>query len=217
MQILFRRRFILLILILLFFTGCNIKLVGISENFARQLSNYEIGKQSFDSEDPLLKKRMILISGGINDSKLQAISQKLIFLDRKSPSKPIQLLINSGGGNSTSYLSVSNMIKSIKSPVNTVNIGLCGSSAAMLIQSATGKRYAVKDTAFIIHNPKGKPHDLLKMYVKLQEKLYEECCELPKEWFPLKDKEYTFSAEQAKEYNFVDEVIDRIGACGNPK
>jgi ATP-dependent protease ClpP protease subunit len=102
------------------------------------------------------------------------------------------------------------MIKSIESPVDTVNIGLCGSSAAMLIQSATGKRYAVKNTAFIIHNPKGKPEDLVKMYVKLQNELYKECCKLPEEWFPLEDKEYTFSAEEAKKYGFVDEVIDSI-------
>lgn len=81
---------------------------------------------------------------------------------------------------------------------------------ALLIQSATGTRYAVENTAFIIHEPSGSPKDLTKMYKEYQEEIFRSRCELPQGWLPLGKEEYTFSAEEALEYKFVDEVIDSI-------
>ena len=174
------------------------------DNLAKELSDYGVGETAFDANDPLLEKRTIFICGGFNISLAQTVCRQLVYLDSESKTEPIKLLINSPGGDGTAYLSITNMINSISAPVDTINIGFCGSAAAMLIQSATGKRYAVKDTAFMIHDTKGSPKDLSDMYSKLQEGIYRSCCELPDDWLPLKDGEYVFSAEDAKTYKFVD-------------
>lgn len=199
-------------LCLLIPAGCSVKF-GYPINYAHlseELSEHEIAQSGFDLNDPLLKKRMILISGGFNRSMAKSVCKKLIYLDTQSQTETIALLINSNGGDCTSYQSVTSIIKSIDAPVDTVNIGLCASMGALLIQSATGKRYAVKNTAFIIHEPSGKPKDLTKMYKELQEDIFQSKCNLPEDWLPIDDEEYTFSADEALEYQFVDEVIDEI-------
>jgi len=200
-----------LALCLLTLSGCSVR-VGYQINYeqlAAELHDHEVGKASFDSQDPLLQKRMILLCGGFNDSTAQTICQQLAYLDAQSKTEPIKLLINSRGGMGNAYLTISNMIKSIDAPVDTVNIGFCGSAGAMLIQSATGKRYAQKDTAFLIHDVKGGSKELREIYSQLQKDLYKSRCDLPEEWMSLK-KDYTFTTKEALEYNFIDEVIDTI-------
>lgn len=198
--------------VLLILSGCSVR-IGYPINYERlseELSEHEIGQSSFDLNDPLLKKRMILISSGFNRSMAKTVCKQLIYLDTQSQTEPITLVINSNGGDCTTYQSITSVIKSIHAPVDTVNIGLCGSMGALLMQSATGKRYAVKDTAFIIHEPSGRPKDLTKMYKELQEDIFKSRCSLPEDWLPIGDEEYTFSADEALEYEFVDEVIDAI-------
>lgn len=190
--------------------GCSVNLDSVNEHqLAEEFRNYEIAAPTFDRNDPLLEKRVIMLNGSINFANAQTICKKLVYLDGRSTVEPIKLLINSGGGDGTGYMTITNTIKSIDAPVDTVNIGLCGSAAAMLIQSATGKRYAQKDTAFLIHDVSGNPKELKDIYSTFQEELYRSRCNLPADWLPLK-KEYTFNAQDALKYNFVDEVVDKI-------
>ena len=196
----------------LFLSGCRIKLTSPInfERLSQELSDYEIAQSPFNTSDPLLNKRIILISGGFNKSMAKTVCKQLVYLDQQSSTEPIKLLINSDGGDCTVYQNITNLINSIQAPVDTVNVGVCASMGALLIQSATDKRYAVKDTAFLIHEPSGKPKEINTMYKELQEQVLKTRCDLPEDWIPIGDKERIFSAEKALEYKFVDEVIDSI-------
>lgn len=196
----------------LFLFGCSVKL-GYPINYERlskELSNYEIGQSSFNPNDPLLQNRIILVSGGVNKAMSKTVCRQLVYLDQQSSTEPIKLLINSDGGDCTVYQNITHIINSIDAPVDTVNVGVCASMGALLIQSATGKRYAVKDTIFLIHEPRGTPKEIKAMYKELQEKVFITCCNLPEKWIPLGDKNHIFSTNDALEYQFVDEVIDSI-------
>ena len=197
---------------LLTLAGCNIRF-GYPINYeqlSEELSDYEIAKTAFDQNDPLLQKRVVLISGGFNRSMTKTICKQLIYLDEQSQTEPIMLLINSSGGDCTSYQSITGVIKSLDAPVDTVNIGTCASMGALLIQSATGTRYALKDTMFMIHEPSGRPKEFTQHYRKLQEEVLRTRCNFPESWLPIGDREHIFSAAEALEYQFVDEVIEAM-------
>ena len=131
-------------LCLFILSGCKVYVGNINyKRLSEELSDYEVSKQSFDVNDPLLSKRSILISGGINKSMARTVCRQLIYLDEQTQDEPITLLINSDGGDCTAYQNIHTIIQSIRSPVDTVNVGVCASMGALLIQSATGKRYAV--------------------------------------------------------------------------
>ncbi len=107
-------------------------------------------------------------------------------------------------------MAIRNTIKSIDTPVNTINMGLCASSAFTLYQSATGKRYACEGSAFMIHEGKGEPQKLVQMYIKDQEELIRTRCNVPADWLPIGKREFIFSAEDALKYQVVDEIITKI-------
>lgn len=204
------RQIIAAVLLLLCISGCSVILDSVDEEeLASQLRNFEIGQPAFDPDDPLLQRRAILISGEFNFSVSQTVCRQLAYLDQQSPSQPIHLLINSTGGDGKTFQAITNMINSISAPVNIVNYGMCASYAATLIQSATGKRIAQKDTIFLIHDVSSNHDDFKKFYSEQQLQIFKTKCNLPADWLPLK-KDYTFTAEEALNYNFVDEVVDKI-------
>ena len=181
-----------------------------SEELAQALRSFEIGKPRFDPANPFLKKRVVLLSGELNFAVAQTICEQLVYLDDQPGKQPIKLLINSGGGDGTAYVMIRNTMKSLQAPVDTINLSLCASSAVMLFQSATGKRYALEASAFIIHEPKGSPAKLVKMYREEQEELLRTRCRLPTDWLPLKGRQFVLSGEEALEYEFADAVLAKI-------
>jgi ATP-dependent Clp protease protease subunit len=198
------------LLAMLMLAGCSVNFDSVNEEqLAEEFRSYEIGKPAFDASDPLLQRRTVLLCGDINFAVAQTVCRQLVYLDTLSTTEPIRLLINSGGGDGTAYMAIANTIQGIHAPVDTVNIGLSASCAAILIQSATGKRYAQADTAFIIHDVKGTPKDLKDIYSDYQEELYRNRCRLPDDWLPL-EKEHTFTAQEALKYEFVDAVVDKM-------
>ena len=183
---------------------------NLTEDFAKELRGYEVGKPGFDPENPLLKKRIVLITGPLNFSVAHTVCEALAYLDEQSKTEPIKLLISSWGGDGMAYVTVANMVKSVGAPVDTINISFCGSAAVTLFLSATGNRYALEGSYFMIHDGSGKPPELVETFNKLQEDLFRSKCELPSDWLPLKDQEFLFSAKEAKEYKVVDEVLTKI-------
>lgn len=200
---------LLLVLCCVFLNGCMKANVNL-DSLAKSLRSYEIGKLPFDPENPFLQRRTVFLSGGINFSVARTVSEQLLYLDRQPGHEPIKLLINSNGGDGTAYMAIRNTIKSIDTPVDTINIGLCASSAFALYQSATGKRYACEGSAFIIHEGKGEPQKLVQMYIKDQEELIRARCNVPADWLPIGKREFIFSAEDALKYQVVDEIITKI-------
>jgi ATP-dependent Clp protease protease subunit len=180
------------------------------DSLAKSLRSYEIGKLPLDPENPFLQRRTIFLSGGINFSVAQTVSEQLLHLDSQPSFEPIKLLINSYGGDYTACMAIRNTMRSINTPVDTINTGFCASSAFILHQSATGKRYACKGSAFLIHEGKGKPQKLVQISINDQEELIRTRCNVPADWLPVGRRNFTFSAEDALKYKVVDEVITKI-------
>lgn len=190
--------------------GCSVEYDALNESgLARMLRSYEVGKPVFDPDDPLLHDRVIMVSGELNFSLAQTVCQQLAFLNNRSFDEPITMLVNSNGGHGCSYQSITNMIQSIKAPVDIVNFGMCASYAATLVQSATGKRIAQKNAVFLVHDIKSNNGDFKKFYSEQQLEIFKSRTSLPADWLPLK-KDHTFTADEALKYNFVDEVVEKL-------
>lgn len=199
----------------LLLTGCALRLEGLDfENLAYELKSFEVGKPHFDCNSPLMKERIVLLQGSINFSRSSVICESLVHLNEQNPDEKATLLIHSKGGDAAASLPVVNMIKSIEAPVDTVNIGWCCSAAVPIFQSATGKRYAYKNSIFLLHALKGKPKQLTAKMSKLYTEIIRKKSNLPEEWFPLSDKLIIFDADEALEYKFVDEIIEKIILTG---
>jgi len=179
-------------------------------SLAKAVEESGLGVRQFAPDDPLLHRRVVFMQGPLSLSSAHTICQQLVYLDSRPAGRPIKLLINSGGGDGMAYWSIRNTIRGIETPVDTVNIGFCASAASLLFQSATGKRYAVERSIFGLHEPRGEPEEWVEVLCKHQEELLRSRCRLPEEWFPMRDRELTFSAEEALQYGFVDAVLQEI-------
>jgi len=162
-----------------------------------------------DPSDPLLQKRKVLLFGAIDTAAAKIVISKLIHLDQKS-SKPIDLFLMTPGGDMTAAIGIEQVMRSLRSPVNTIAIGECSSAGAFLLAAGTGKRIALEGTVIVIHGmqfagtpPPGAPENLQGYYTSFWAKK----ARLPKEWLPLPPGEvHVFTAQQAVDFGVVDRV-----------
>ncbi|QCI27295.1 ATP-dependent Clp endopeptidase proteolytic subunit ClpP [Buchnera aphidicola] len=124
------------------------------------------GERSYDIYSRLLKERIIFISGTIEDNMCNTIIAQMLFLESKNPKKDIFLYINSPGGVVTSGMSIYDTMQFIKPDINTICIGQACSMAAILLCSGTpGKRFCLKNSRIMIHQPiggcKGQASDIM--------------------------------------------------------
>ncbi|MEZ7933729.1 MAG: ATP-dependent Clp endopeptidase proteolytic subunit ClpP [Sulfurospirillum sp.] len=179
------------------------------------------GERSYDIYSRLLKDRIIMLSGEINDVVASSIVAQLLFLEAEDPEKDIYLYINSPGGVITSGFSIYDTMNYIKPDISTICIGQAASMGAFLLSSGTkGKRYALPNARIMIHQPLGgaqgqatdieiQAKEILRMKQVLNEILAKNCSQkLPK---IVKDTERDFfmSAEESCEYGLIDKVLDR--------
>ena len=179
------------------------------------------GERSYDIYSRLLKDRIIMLSGEINDVVASSIVAQLLFLEAEDPEKDIYLYINSPGGVITSGFSIYDTMNYIKPDISTICIGQAASMGAFLLSSGTkGKRYALPNARTMIHQPLGgaqgqatdieiQAKEILRMKQVLNEILAKNCSQkLPK---IVKDTERDFfmSAEESCEYGLIDKVLDR--------
>jgi ATP-dependent Clp protease protease subunit len=179
------------------------------------------GERSYDIYSRLLKDRIIMLSGEINDVVASSIVAQLLFLEAEDPEKDIYLYINSPGGVITSGFSIYDTMNYIKPDISTICIGQAASMGAFLLSSGTkGKRYALPNARIMIHQPLGgaqgqatdieiQAKEILRMKHVLNEILAKNCSQkLPK---IIKDTERDFfmSAEESCEYGLIDKVLDR--------
>ena len=114
------------------------------------------GERSFDIYSRLLQDRIILIFGEINDSLSASVIAQMLFLASQDETKDIYLYINSPGGSVSSGLAIYNTMKFLPCDVVTIGMGMCASMGAFLLSSGTKKkRYALKHTKIMIHQPLG--------------------------------------------------------------
>ena len=179
------------------------------------------GERSYDIFSRLLKDRIIMLSGEINDDTANLVVAQLLFLESEDPDKDIYLYINSPGGSITSGMAIYDTMQYVKPDVCTICIGMAASMGAFLLScGAKGKRYALPNAEIMIHQPlggfQGQATDIdihAKRILKIKEKLNQILSEnTHQDIEKLKrdvERDYFMEATEAKEYGLVDEVIDR--------
>jgi ATP-dependent Clp protease protease subunit len=179
----------------------------------------QAGERAYDIYSRLLKDRIIFLAGIIDDHVANAIIAQMLFLASKDPKKDIQLYINSPGGSVTAGLAIYDTMQYIKPDVSTVSIGMSASMGAMLLAAgAKGKRYALPNSEILLHQvmggAKGQASEIeitAKQILRIKEATNKILARHTKQ--PLNkiakdtDRDFYLTAEEAKEYGVVDEVI----------
>ncbi len=177
------------------------------------------GERSYDIYSRLLEDRIIFLTGEINDAVADTVVAQLIYLEGKDPNKDICLYINSPGGSVTAGLAIYDTMNYIKCDVSTICIGLAASMGAFLLSSGTkGKRYALKNSEIMIHQPlggaQGQASDIkiqADHIIKIKKKLNEILAENSGKPYEIvekdTDRDNYLSAEEAKEYGLIDEIF----------
>lgn len=180
------------------------------------------GERSYDIYSRLLKERIIFLSDEVNDVTASLVIAQLLFLDAEDPGKDISLYINSPGGSVTAGMGIYDTIQYIKSDVSTICVGMAASMGAFLLAAGTkGKRYALPNSTIMIHQPlggmQGQASDMkihADYIIQTKEKLNKILSE--RTGTPLEqiekdtDRDNFLTAEQAKEYGLIDEIMDSI-------
>ena len=177
------------------------------------------GERSYDIFSRLLKERIIMLSGEVNDASAQLIVAQLLFLDSEDPDKDISLYINSPGGSVTAGMAIYDTMQLINADVSTICVGMAASRGAFLLSCGEkGKRYALPNAEIMIHQPLGgfqgqvtdieiHANRMLKVKEVLNKTLSENTGK-PLEVIQRDTERDNFmSAEDAKEYGLVDEII----------
>jgi len=177
------------------------------------------GERSYDIYSRLLKDRVIFLGTEINDEAANSIVAQLLFLAAEDEEKDISLYINSPGGSTSAGFAILDTMAFIKPDVQTICTGMAASFAAVILAAGTkGKRFALPNSEIMIHQPhggaKGQASDLeisARRILRLRQKLNEFLAERTGQ--PLEkiardvDRDYFMSAEEAKAYGIVDQVL----------
>ena len=179
------------------------------------------GERSYDIYSRLLKDRIIFLGEEVNETTASLVVAQLLFLESEDPGKDIQLYINSPGGIVTGGLAIYDTMQYIKCDVSTICIGLAASMGAFLLSGGTkGKRFALPNSEIMIHQPlggaKGQATDIeihAKWILKIRERLNQILSERTGQ--PIEkiqedtERDNFMSAQEAKEYGLIDEVIEK--------
>jgi ATP-dependent Clp protease protease subunit len=178
------------------------------------------GERAYDIYSRLLKERIVMLGGPIVDQVANSIIAQLLYLASKDPKKDIQFYINSPGGVLSAALAIYDTMQYISCPISTVCVGLAASGAAVLLAAGTkGKRYALPNSEIMLHQVavsgiSGEAVEVeiaAKQILKLKEKVNRILSKHTNQ--PLEriekdtDRDFYLSAEEAKDYGLIDEVI----------
>ncbi len=177
------------------------------------------GERAYDIYSRLLKDRIIMLSGEINDQVSNSIIAQLLFLDAQDSDKDIYMYINSPGGVITSGLAILDTMNLIKSDVQTIAIGMAASMASVLLASGTkGKRFALPHSEVLIHQPLGGAQGqqteieiAARQILKARESLNGILSEATgKDIDTIKadtERDHYLTAQEAKDYGLIDGIL----------
>ncbi len=181
------------------------------------------GERSYDIFSRLLKERIIILSGEVNNVTASLVMAQLLFLEAEDPEKDIQFYINSPGGEITSGFMIYDTMQYVKPDVQTICMGMAASMGAFLLAAGTkGKRYALPNAEIMIHQPlggvQGQASDIeidarriIKMKEKLNRILAEHCGKSLEEVERDTDRNYWLDAKEALAYGIIDEIMEKRG------
>jgi len=193
------------------------------------VENSSRGERAYDIYSRLLKERIIFLGGPIDDSVANVVVAQLLFLESEDPDKDIHLYINSPGGVVTAGLAIYDTMQYIKPDVSTICIGQAASMGSILLTAgAAGKRYALPHARIMIHQPlggaQGQSTDIqiqAKEILRLREVgnniLAHHTGQDPEKINVDTERDNFMSAEEAKAYGLIDEVVTRPKAASTEK
>jgi len=178
------------------------------------------GERAYDIYSRLLKDRIIFLAGPINDVVANSVIAQLLFLASQDPKKDIQLYINTPGGSVTSGMAIYDTMQYVKPDISTVCFGMAASMGATLLAAGQkGKRFALPNSQVLLHQVAGgvtgEAVEIVitaRQIVKIKEKLNSILANHTGQ--PLEkvekdtDRDFYLSAEEAKDYGIIDEVIN---------
>lgn len=179
------------------------------------------GERSFDIFSRLLRERVIFLTGQVEDTMANLIVAQMLFLEAENPDKDIHLYINSPGGVVTSGMAMYDTMNFIKPDVSTICIGqACSMGSFLLSAGAKGKRYALANSRIMIHQPLGgfrgqasdieiHAKEIIDLKAKLNRLLAEHSGQPFEKLVEDTDRDNFMSADEAKEYGLIDEVLSR--------
>jgi len=179
------------------------------------------GERSYDIYSRLLKDRIIMLSGEVNDAVASSIVAQLLFLEAQDPEKDIYFYINSPGGVITSGLSIFDTMNYIRSDIVTICIGQAASMGAFLLACGTkGKRYALPNARIMIHQPSGgaqgqstdiqiQAREIQRLKDTLNEILAEKIGKTAKKIEKDTERDNFMSSDEAVEYGLIDKVLTK--------
>ena len=177
------------------------------------------GERSYDIYSRLLNDRIIILAEEVNDTTASLVIAQLLYLEAQDPDKDISFYINSPGGSVSAGLAIFDTMQYIKCDVSTICIGMAASMGAFLLAAgAKGKRFCLPNSQVMIHQPLGgfagstseieiSSKHLKKTKEKLSRMLADFTGKSLEEILRDTDRDHFLSADEAKEYGLVDEVI----------
>ncbi len=177
------------------------------------------GERAYDIYSRLLKDRIIFVGSPIDDHVANLVVAQMLFLESEDPDKDINLYINSPGGAVYAGMAIYDTMQYIKPPVSTICVGLAASFGAVLLAAgAGGKRYTLPHSRIMLHQPAGGAQgqavdieihakEILKVRETLNEILAKHTGQPVERLAKDTDRDFFFSAEEAKDYGLVDEIL----------
>ncbi len=179
------------------------------------------GERAYDIYSRLLKDRIIFIGEPIDDTVANLIIAQLLFMEAEDPEKDVNVYIHSPGGLVSAGLAIYDTMQYIKPAIATICVGQAASMGSLLLAAGTkGKRYALPNSRIMIHQPSGgfqgqatdisiQAEEIIKIRKRLDEILAKHCGQPVDKVHHDSERDYFMSAEEARAYGIVDEVIVR--------
>jgi ATP-dependent Clp protease, protease subunit len=182
------------------------------------------GERAYDIYSLLLKERIVFLGSGIDDNVANLIIAQLLFLAREDPEKDIMMYINSPGGYVNAGLAIYDTMQLITPDVSTTCVGMAASMGAVLLTGgAKGKRYSLPNSTIMIHQAAGgfqgtaadieiQAREVLRLQSRIKDILIYHSGQDEERISRDMDRDFFMSAEAAKEYRLVDEIVGRTPA-----
>jgi ATP-dependent Clp protease protease subunit len=186
------------------------------------------GERAFDIYSRLLRERIVFLGQEVTSESANLIVAQLLFLDAEDPEKDIYLYINSPGGSVSAGLGIFDTINQIRPDVCTICIGFAASMGAFLLSAGTkGKRMSLPNARIMIHQPLGgaqgqatdieiQAKEILYLKKQLNQHLASHTGQPLDKIEEDTERDFFMSAEDAKEYGLIDQVINRRPSASNP-
>jgi len=186
------------------------------------------GERAYDIFSRLLKDRILFIGTPIDDAESNLVIAQLLFLEAEDPDKDIHLYVNSPGGSVTASLAIYDTMQYVKPAIETTCMGQAASGAAMLLAAgAKGKRFALPHARIMIHQPYGgaqgqatdiqiQAKEILRMREEIDRIIASHTGQPLERVEKDSDRDFFMSAQEAKQYGLIDEVIHSRGGLTTP-